>query len=207
MKMGYTFSTKEKLILEATLKVMHKNNFLSANISETAKHTMLKPEAIKAIYNSDDALRMAAIFYAASIWVDYIKKDIAGEKDKKTRLRRLLRHYAAGSESYPASLSLYIDIWKIIRDGQRENEAFFKEELQSIYTMFVEAFEELILQEICQSFTLTSEIRQLAWIIVVISDGLHIQNLIEPESIDFDGVEEVLYKMVESYLLETGKEV
>jgi len=207
MKREYGFSTREKLILETALKIMYKKNFQAANIIQVAKQAMLSPKQVKEIYKSDDELRMAAIKYAAFVWVEYIKKDIANEKDKKTRIRKLLRHYAAGSESYPLSLSLYIDVWKRIRDCENNDENLLKEELEKIYFLFVEVFEEIILKEICIDSTLASQIRQLAWIMVVISDGLHIQNLIRPESLNFDGAVDVLYKMIDGYLSEMGKRV
>ncbi|WP_432409042.1 hypothetical protein [Wukongibacter sp. M2B1] len=205
MKNEHGFSTREKLILETTLKVMYQKNFEAANITNIAEQAMLNPRHVKDIYYSDDSLRMEAIKYSAIVWVEYIKKDIAGEKDKAKKIRKLLHHYAAGSESYPLSLSLYIDVWKKIRDCEGGKEELLKEELKKIYALFVKVFEELLLEEVFIDNAVDSEIRQLAWIMVVISDGLHVQNLIRPKSLNFDRSVDVLYKMINGYLSEMGK--
>lgn len=206
MKKGSIYSTKEKLILETALKAMYKKNFQAANISQVAEHAMLKTEQVRELFHSDDELRMAAIRYSANIWVNIIKKDIAGEKDNKTKLRKLLRHFAAGSESYPGSLSLYIDVWKRIRDTEGGDQQLLKEELIKVYDYFVSTFEELLLEDVCKDCTRTSDIRQLAWIMVVISDGLHIQNLIKPLTLDFDKSAGVIISMVSAYLSEMRKQ-
>lgn len=205
MKNEHGFSTREKLILETTLKVMYQKNFEAANITNIAEQAMLNPRHVKDIYYSDDSLRMEAIKYSAIVWVEYIKKDIAGEKDKAKKIRKLLHHYATGSESYPLSLSLYIDVWKKIRDCEGGKEELLKEELKKIYALFVKVFEELLLEEVFIDNAVDSEIRQLAWIMVVISDGLHVQNLIRPKSLNFDRSVDVLYKMINGYLSEMGK--
>ncbi len=200
MRSDRKYSIRERLILETALKVMLAGDFESASIRQVSKQSMLSEELIISIFKTDDRLRMAAMEYAAIQWVRYVKKDIQYEIDRRCKLKKIVRHYFAGTESHPDSLSLYIDIWKRIRDSSKGNEDDLKEELGKIYDLYAEVFEELLLTEFPLRAELGSQRRQLAWIMVVISDGLHIQSLIRPDSLDYDGIGEMINNMVEGLL-------
>lgn len=189
-------STKEKLILEAALKIMFKENFEAASIDAVQKLAVINSNQIKNIFVTDDYLRMAAMEYGAIKWVNYIKLDMQSEAEKPEKIKKLIRHFAAGSENYSQSLSLYIDVWKRIRDSEDNENSFVKQKLLNIYEYYVEAFIDIFENEISIGSNNDFDIRQLAWIMVVISDGLHIQSLIQPKPLDFDTVGDVLNKMV-----------
>ncbi|MFZ5351493.1 MAG: hypothetical protein ACOZCL_02080 [Bacillota bacterium] len=197
MKIEYNYSKKEKLILEAALKVMLKEEFAAVNIEQIADEIMLDPAKIKISYKNNDELRMSAMEYAARSWMSFVRNDILNEADKHKKLYKLICHYALGTENYPESLSLYIDIWKRIRDGNFENLEKMKEKLSNIYDYYEYCFVDIISKEICTVIGKADELKHLSQILVAISDGLHIQSLFRTTAIDFEGIGNTLYKITE----------
>ena len=139
--------------------------------------------------------------YAALQWLSYIKKELASLQESRLKLLKLLRFYAAGSESHPESLSLYIDLWKKIRDLKPEDGAFLKSELSKIYNYYIDAFIELLEEEVGIDTRNSGDIRQTAWIMVVISDGFHVQSLIRQQPLDFDAIAATMFNMCKHLLL------
>lgn len=206
MEINKKYSIMDRLILENALKEMSKGNYESASIQQTIDCSGLNEQKVKSKYENDDHLRMQAMEYAAIMWIRHIEKDIDNEKDKQQRLKKLLRHFFAGTESHPASLSLYVDVWKCIRDSKSSNTEFIKEEINKLYELYVKVFEYFISKEFPEGAEPIAQIRQLAWILVVISDGLHIQSLIRSASLDYEGISELLNEMVK-YMFYENKEV
>ena len=117
-------SVKKKLILETTLELMYKSSYESVNIENVSNRSGLEVAKIKKIYPTDDILKLSAMKYAAAIWVELVKKDLKKQDTKENKLYVLIRHFIAGSESHPESLSLYIDIWKKLRILNYENSKY-----------------------------------------------------------------------------------
>ncbi len=188
-------SIKKRLILEATLKVMFEGFYEDANINSISRYVKLDAEKIKQYYDTDDKLRMSAMKYAAVLWVEQIKADVEKQKTEKDKIYVLIKHYISGSESHSQSLSLYIDAWKKLRDLKTENRQLLSNELLSVYRYYVNFFQETIKNIYENKYGY--DIEQLAWIMVVVSDGFHIQSLIQPEKLDFDRLTHVFCKMLQ----------
>jgi len=188
-------SMKQRLILETALKLMFEGFYEDATIESVSSYTQLDTEKIRQYYTTDENLRMSAMKYAAIVWVEQVKVDLEKQESKKDKLYALIRHYIAGSESYPQSLSLYVDIWKKIRDIKTEDRQLLSNELFKIYRYYVRFFQEAM-KDI---YTNESgyDMEQLAWIMVIISDGFHVQSLIQSQQIDFDRITQTFYQMLE----------
>ena len=188
-------SMKQKLILEAALKLMFEGYYEDATVDSVSSYTQLVPEKIMQHYTTDENLRMSAMKYAAIVWVNQVKVDLEKQETKKDKLYTLIRHYIAGSESHPQSLSLYVDIWKRIRDIKIKDRQLLSNELSEIYRYYVSVFQE----SMKDIYTNESgyDMEQLAWIMVVMSDGFHVQSFIQTHQLDFDKITQMLCKMLE----------
>jgi len=189
-------SMKQKLILEVALKLMFEGYYEDATIDSVSSYSQLDSEKIRQHYAADENLRMSAMKYAAVVWVDQVKIDLEKQETKKEKLSALIRHYIAGSESHPHSLSLYVDIWKKIRDLKTDDRQLLSNELSEIYRYYVSFFQEAM-KDIYMNES-GYDMEQLAWIMVVMSDGFHIQSLIQSQQLDFDRITQTFCKMLET---------
>lgn len=189
-------SIKKRLILETALKLMFEGSYENASIDRVSLYTRLDPEKIRQHYVTDETLRMSAMKYAAVVWVEQVKADLEKQETKENKFYALIRHFIAGSESHPQSLSLYVDIWKKIRDLKAEGTSLLNGELLEIYRYYVRFFRDIM--EDIYGNEAGYDMEQLAWIMVVISDGFHVQSLVQPQQLDFDKIARTFCKMLES---------
>ena len=194
------YSTFQKAVLNAALKLMFNGNFDSATRESVSDMTGLNLAKLESAYPSDDELRMSAMEYAAVVWSEQVKMELSRETDVRMKFRKLLRMFAAGSESHPDSLSLYIDVWKKIRDSQNGPEGMLKDRLLGIYQYYVSLFEEILAVHFGDAAIGRQRLRDLAWIMVVISDGFHIQGLLQDNRLDFDSITGTLTAMLDSII-------
>jgi len=192
--MNERLSTQKRLILETALKLMFEGSYEDASIDSVSQCAGFDSYKIRQHYATDEKLRMSAMRYAAIIWVNQVKADLERQETKKDKLYALIRHYIAGSASHPQSLSLYVDIWKKLRDLEQESRQLLSDELLEIYCYYVSFFQEII-KDIFKN-DCGYDIEQLAWIMVVISDGFHVQSLVQSQRLDFDRIACTFYKML-----------
>ena len=188
-------SMQKKLILETALKLMFEGFYENADIKSVSRKAQLDPEKIRQHYDTDENLRMSAMKYAAVVWVNQVKADLKKQQTKEDKLYALIRHFIAGSESHPQSLSLYVDIWKKLRDLKSEYRQLLSDELSEIYRYYVLFFQEAM-KDIYDNKS-GYDMEQLAWMMVVISDGFHIQSLVQPQQFNFDKITQIFCKMLE----------
>ncbi len=189
-------SVQKRLILETALKLMFDGFYENADIERVSRKARLDPEKIRQHYTTDENLRISAMKYAAVVWVKQVKTDLKKQQTKKDKLYALIRHFIAGSESHPQSLSLYVDIWKKLRDLKEEDRQLLSEDLSEIYRYYTDFFQHAI-KDIYENES-GYDLEQLAWIMVVISDGFHIQSFIQPQQLDFDRITSTLIKLLET---------
>ena len=188
-------SIQKRLILETSLKLMFEGAYEDASIDSVSSYAQLDPEKIRQHYPTDETLRMSAMKYAAVVWVEQVKVDLERHETKKDKLFALIRHFIAGSESHPQSLSLYVDIWKKIRDLKTEDKQQLSNELSEIYCYYVRFFQEAM-KDIYENGS-GYDMEQLAWMMVVLSDGFHVQSLIQSQQLDFDKITRTFCKMLD----------
>lgn len=188
-------SIQKRLILETALKLMFEGFYENADIKSVSRKAQLDPVKIRQHYETDENLRMSAMKYAAVVWVNQVKADLKKQKTQKDKLYALVRHFIAGSESHPQSLSLYVDIWKKLRDSKTENRQLLSDELSEIYRYYVSFFREAM--EDIYGDEAGYDMEQLAWMMVVISDGFHVQSFVQPQQLNFDKITQTFCKMLE----------
>ncbi|MEF2965936.1 TetR family transcriptional regulator [Paenibacillus sp. M1] len=186
-----TYSRKEKVVLEAALQLMFLNGYEAVTTQAVAERLAISQVYLEEMYPACDELQMSAMTYAAVVWVKKTKEELAKIADPEQRFRRLVRLYAEGTGNYPESLSLYLDAWKLLRD-RRRNVELIRSVLFEIYDLYVGLF----IKTVEQIGTIQADkqlVETIAWIFVVISDGFHIQSLIQNRLPDFDKISDVLF--------------
>lgn len=67
---------QKKLILETALRQMFEGGYEKAAIDSVSCASALQPEQIRKNYPTNDELRMAAMEYAASVWLASIAEEV-----------------------------------------------------------------------------------------------------------------------------------
>lgn len=197
------FTRKERVIFETALKLMFAGGYEAASTRTVSESLMIEADRLGAPFASDDALRLSAMRYAACVWVEQVKSELDTLPASRDKLKRLVKLFAAGSESHAHSLSLYVDAWKALKESDAQARQCMADSLAAIYQIYVDLFRDVV-------FHMTGGGRDLAaasvigWILVVISDGFFVQSLIQPEPLDFNLIGDTLYQMVESLVFKNG---
>ncbi|OYO51555.1 hypothetical protein C8E03_101217 [Lachnotalea glycerini] len=173
--MKQEFSNREKHILKMAISLMVKDGFEEVTITKLSNWTKLDETFIRKTFPSDLKLKMSAMEYAAFLWVNKIRSHAESINDPNEKLCYVVKEFAFGTEEYGQSLSLYIDIWaKIRKYNQSVDTAWLKKSLLEIYNYYVSFFNELYFNE-----GNSRDDNSLAWLMVVLSDGIHIQSLLD----------------------------
>lgn len=197
-----TFPLIEKVILGAALNVMFQTDFEAVTIQNIAERTQIDVAKILKLYSNDNELRMTAMEFAALNWGEHVRDLLREESTTQDKLKKLIQLFIGGTASHPNSLSLYLDIWKKIRDSGEEDAAYLKEKLFDIYEFYAALFKEVLANNNIAAIFDDPLIDQLAWIMVVISDGFHIQTLVQGKVANFESIGNTMYRMVRPLLSE-----
>lgn len=146
--------------------------------------------------NGTDELLMDTIAYAGCRWLDALKEDIDKAATRADKLSLLFSGYALGAESYSENLSLYIDLWKRVKDGKSE---YVKNRLGEIYDRYITEF-TAIWRQIGVRGLEEEEIHILGVIMTALSDAIHIQYFTGKHPIEFGKIEQLLCSLVKGIL-------
>ena len=140
--------------------------------------------------NGVEELFMDVIEYAGRWWLDCLKKDVKEMATKEEKIALLLNNYALGAWEYSENLSLYIDLWKLIKDGKSN---YLKMRLWNIYDIYIKEF-SVIIREIGVSGLTDEEIHVMGVIMTAMSDAIHIQSLTMESPVDFAKIQDFICK-------------
>lgn len=197
--MKQEYSRREAQILNLSLSFMYQAGFERTNIEELAKWSKLDSSILRGLFESDVDLQMKTMEYAATVWVAKIRREAEKIESREDRIRYILKEFAFGTDEYANSLSLYIDLWKQIRDLDdctQNEKRYLKDTLLDIYHYYASFFCEL-----CFDSKSTSEANAISWLMVVLSDGIHIQSLLENPDIDKEAILNQLYLLTLSNMV------
>lgn len=153
-----------------------------------------------------EELLMDSIEYAGCQWLDHLKKDVKEAESKTEKIALVLNGYALGAEKFSENLSLYIDLWKMVKDGKHE---YLKKRLNKIYEMYSREFTE-IMDNIGVGWLTKEEIYVWGVLMTALSDAIHIQFFTMKNSVDFMKIQHFIGKVTKTILPlleERGKEM
>lgn len=169
------------------------------NIYNVSKYIHIDESKLLDIFPmGDHELLMDAVEYAGKSWVQEIKKNIDRKDNVVDKLETLVKEYALGSKDYPKSLSIYIDLWKIIKDNKDE---YMKQRLKELYIFYASEFSS-ILQTFGESNLLQAELDAFSLMITILSDVIHIQSVTLENELDFDMISKVITKIISALYIQ-----
>jgi hypothetical protein len=186
---------KDKIVRIALVKLL-KGSMEDISLLYISEVTGLKMERLNEIFPSgNNEIIMDAVEYAGKQWIESIKEEINNTEDTKIKVRILSGGYALGSEEYPESLSVYIDLWKLIKDNK---EPYIKERLKAIYLMYMQEFINII-KDICPVFVSEEELYAYSLFMTVLSDAIHIQSILLENEVNYKAIKKVIEKISLNY--------
>jgi len=186
---------KDKIVRIALVKLL-KGSMEDISLLYISEVTGLKIERLNEIFPSgNNEIIMDAVEYAGKQWIESIKEEINNTEDTKIKVRILSGGYALGSEEYPESLSVYIDLWKLIKDNK---EPYIKERLKAIYLMYMQEFINII-KDICPVFVSEEELYAYSLFMTVLSDAIHIQSILLENEVNYKAIKKVIEKISLNY--------
>lgn len=190
---------KKVLYLKIAVNELLNNGIQGVRIEKLA-HTMhLDRKRMEECFSEGDKeLLMDTVEYAGASWINVIKKEIEDTSDTKEKIRILVREYTLGTEKFPASLSVYIDLWKIIKDQKDE---YIKTRLKLIYQMYINEFEQII-NSIDEFKVEKKDITAFSMIMTILSDVLHIQSIILENEVDFGTINRLIEEWAEHFFMQ-----
>ena len=192
--MGKKLQRYKMIIDRAASALIIELGFERLNNNIIVERTSLEQEIINKFYKNDDQLRIAGMRYLADIWCNKVRVEAENINDKAERLRYIITEFAFGTDSYTEALSNYIEaLYNIIK--KTDGSMCFIDELLNIYKMYVDLFISCIASP---NINYSSEMHVCAWILVVISDGIHIQSLLKNKLIDKEIAVKILVSTVKS---------
>ncbi|MCL2702970.1 MAG: hypothetical protein FWE91_05105 [Defluviitaleaceae bacterium] len=131
--------------------------------------------------NGDEELLMDAVELAGQIWIKRVADEVSKIDAPDLKIRRLAALYAFGTLSFPESLSIYIDLWKLVKNGDSE---YIKKRLKAVYLLYSRSFCELAFG----GTEASPKAKSLAIIMTMLSDMLHIQYTLLGNEVEMAGM-------------------
>jgi undecaprenyl pyrophosphate synthase len=183
--------SKQKII-KIALGELLRNGVESFSIQNLSINTSLDAFKINELFTyGDRELLMDAVTLAGKVWVKEIRNDIDKEDTARKKLRMAARGFTLGTEDYPESLSVYIDLWKIVKD---EKDGYIQERLKELYRYYASEFVDIV-SGIGNFARDEEEVKAFSLIVTVLSDVLHIQSITLRDDVDFEVIGKVIEEM------------
>lgn len=181
---------RKELILKISLHFLLKNGANHFSIHNIADEMKINEEKIlKCFPEGDHELMMDAVEYAGKLWIEKLGmelKSMVGTEEK--RVEYLVREYINGTSNYSNSLSIYIDLWKMLRD---QEDPYIRQRLKTVYQLYIEQF-SIMMEEIMPWQVSEKRKRALSTLMTSLSDALHIQRMVFKEDLEIEEVIKIL---------------
>lgn len=190
--------TKQKII-KIALNELINEGIGQISIHNISKNINVNEDKVKDLFAKGDCeLIMDAVEYAGKTWVQEIKNKVDKIECTNEKLKFLVNGYVLGSKDYPQSLSVYIDLWKIIKDNKDD---YIKKRLKELYNFYMVEFINMILT-IGNSNLPKEELEAFSLLITILSDVIHIQSITLENDINFDTIGIIIEKITKAFLNE-----
>lgn len=204
MKGNSQYSRKKRVMLDAALRDMFLNGYDAATIHSVAGAMGLDCSEVWNCFDSDDFLRISAVHYAAQAWCIQVRNELNLIEDPKEKFGELVSMFVNGAKSHPHSLKLYVSIWERLNE-----EKIIDDRVKSLLSETYNLYKELFCSLFAEWHNMDAEckvekISSLAWTMVVISDGLFVQQLLDQEKTQIKEIGRIMYEMSLAYVKSEG---
>ena len=181
-------------VLQIAFNMLLQNGTI--DISGVAEKTGLNQVKLNELFPlGDKELLMDTVEHAGRLWVAKIKQNLAEKNSIQEKLKALATGYALGSKDHPQSLSVYIDLWKTVKDG---NDVYITKRLRDLYNCYIDEFCDIV-KEIGADSVDTRELRSFSTFMTVLSDVLHVQSITLGNEINFEEFAKMIEKITVSF--------
>ncbi len=167
------------------------------SLERISKILNVNPSLLESYFpNKTEELLMDAVEYAGKSWMKQVIETCNAMKYAEEKFLYLVDEYALGTQKYAQSLSIYIDLWKLVKEGQSE---YLRNRLNNIYSYYMSEFRSMI-KALGYKEMSDFETDTFAFLMVILSDVIHVQSIILQRPLDYMSIKNVIHKMVDPFM-------
>ena len=188
-------SRKQK-ITRIALQILRERGTDGLTLGNLSRAACLSSDLLAELFpEGDKELLMDTMAAAGVRWVEALRTEMKKTAEPSERLAHLARGFVLGSGTHPEILSVYIDLWKLVKDRE---DSYVRQRLCELYQFYSASFAELLLlagvRELPQG-----EREALSLLFTVLSDAVHVQSVTLNRAVDFEMLSTVTARLLLRY--------
>ena len=192
---------RKEQIVRAALEVFSRKGFHATNVSDVAVKAEVSQGTIYHYFPSKDELFLAAYeFWEVQSLYEEIRHVLNVSKSPGEQLRILARTVGERMNQAAFLLPANVEFWSHISRNEHIQKKFGR-----IFTKIRAAVSQIIKNGIAQGEFADVDAEQAAAIMVAVYDGLILQWLADPQSVNWETISEILIQLVLKGLLKNQK--
>lgn len=194
-------NSRKQKIARMALQILKDRGIEGLTFQSLSRAIGLDPAFLSDTFSGGEReLLMDTVEVAGRLWVDTLRADIEKAENTADKLACLAHGYVTGSEAHPSILSVYIDLWKLVKDQEDD---YVRNRLGELYQFYISSFGELLTLAGAGGLP-RREGEALSLLFTVLSDVVHVQSVTLEQPVDFQMLSEVVTRML-TVILQVGK--
>ncbi len=193
---GMHMNSRKQKIARMALQILKDRGIEGLTFQSLSRAIGLDPAFLSDTFSGGEReLLMDTVEVAGRLWVDTLRADIEKAENTADKLACLAHGYVTGSEAHPSILSVYIDLWKLVKDQEDD---YVRNRLGELYQFYISSFGELLTLAGAGGLP-RREGEALSLLFTVLSDVVHVQSVTLEQPVDFQMLSEVVTRMLTRY--------
>lgn len=189
-------NSRKQKIARMALQILKDRGIEGLTFQSLSRAIGLDPAFLSDTFSGGEReLLMDTVEVAGRLWVDTLRADIEKAENTADKLACLAHGYVTGSEAHPSILSVYIDLWKLVKDQEDD---YVRNRLGELYQFYISSFGELLTLAGAGGLP-RREGEALSLLFTVLSDVVHVQSVTLEQPVDFQMLSEVVTRMLTRY--------
>ena len=189
-------NSRKQKIARMALQILKDRGIEGLTFQSLSRAIGLDPAFLSDTFSGGEReLLMDTVEVAGRLWVDTLRADMEKAENTADKLACLAHGYVTGSEAHPSILSVYIDLWKLVKDQEDD---YVRNRLGELYQFYISSFGELLTLAGAGGLP-RREGEALSLIFTVLSDVVHVQSVTLEQPVDFQMLSEVVTRMLTRY--------
>ena len=189
-------NSRKQKIARMALQILKDRGIEGLTFQSLSRAIGLDPAFLSDTFSGGEReLLMDTVEVAGRLWVDTLRADMEKAENTADKLACLAHGYVTGSEAHPSILSVYIDLWKLVKDQEDD---YVRNRLGELYQFYISSFGELLTLAGAGGLP-RREGEALSLLFTVLSDVVHVQSVTLEQPVDFQMLSEVVTRMLTRY--------
>ena len=189
-------NSRKQKIARMALQILKDRGIEGLTFQSLSRAIGLDPAFLSDTFSGGEReLLMDTVEVAGRLWVDTLRADIEKAENTADKLACLAHGYVTGSEAHPSILSVYIDLWKLVKDQEDD---YVRNRLGELYQFYISSFGELLTLAGAGGLP-RREGEALSLLFTVLSDVVHVQSVTLEQPVDLQMLSEVVTRMLTRY--------